>query len=94
MPVRWQRFSAFRSGIQDELRASEQRDGFFTLLGDDRRIPNLGGAAAMNQRRPAFHDSLADRAQKIRLKLDGGMSGRALGERLDGTRSTETVGKA
>ena len=48
----------------------------------------------MHQCRPAFHDSLADRAQKIRLELDGGMSGRAVGERLDGTRTTETVREA
>src|SRR5215472_5514614 len=48
----------------------------------------------MYQRRSAFHDSPADRAEKIRFKLDGGVSGRAMGERFDGTRSTETVRKA
>ena len=94
MPAPWQPFSSFDSGIQDQLRASEQGDGFSALLGDDRRIPHLGATAAMYQGRPAFHDSPADRAQKIRLKLDGGMCRRALGQRLDGTRSTETVSKA
>ena len=67
---------------------------FPCLPDDERRIPHLGGASAMYQSRPAFHDSLADRAQKISLKLDGGMSRRTLGERLDGTRATETVRKA
>src|SRR5579872_2036738 len=74
--------SADRFRIQNELRASKQRERLVRWLRNDLRVPYLGRAAAVDEGCLTFDDAVARGADKVSFQLDGGVAARAAGKIL------------
>ena len=75
------------AGVEEELGAAEQGDGAPGRLVGDPRVPDLRGAAAVDERGLARDAALEDRAEEVGLQLDGG---EARGLRREATRRSRS----
>ena len=66
--------------IENQLRTTEQRQGFPAGFVRHLRIPDLGGAAVMHARRNTGKRAFTGGTQKITLEFDGGEILRSFGQ--------------
>src|SRR5437764_12811477 len=71
--------AALAASVQHQLRAAEERDRLLAAPND--RVPDLRRATAVPERRHAVEDTVARRAEEVRLQLDRREAGAAVGER-------------
>lgn len=99
IPDRWRRRrSELLAGttcgsVEDELGAAEESQGAAGLVGGDGGVPHLDGASPMTQRRLGGDGPLQQGAGVVRLQLDGGETGGALGEAGDAAEAGGGVGQ-
>src|SRR5688572_1167868 len=65
-------------GVQEQLRAAEQRDRLTGRLDGDLRVPDLGGAAGVGPLRDACEGAVQGGAEEVRLQLDRGEADRTV----------------
>src|SRR5687767_12309229 len=80
-------------GVDDELRAAEERDGLAALAVRDDGIPELRRAPKVGGARNALDRALARRAEEIGLELDGREPVRALRQVGDAAVAGHGVGQ-
>src|SRR5262245_46386452 len=80
-------------GVEQDLRASKQRDGFLVRLALHLGVPDLRGTAAMDEPRRAANAAFARRPEKIGFQLCRGESGCALGQRVQAAEAASTIGE-